>query len=65
MNRTIQGICDAYESGHGMGYDKRSLTNPYPQDVDEYDAWEYGHDTGAEKRKRYDASTRGGCPTCQ
>lgn len=45
----VLGICNAYEQGYGHGYDQRNLNNPYCQDSDEWQAWEYGYSEGARK----------------
>jgi len=50
----VLGICNAYESGYGHGYDQRNLTNPYCHGSYDWQGWEYGYSEGNRKRQRHD-----------
>ena len=55
MNRDILGICNAYESGYGHGYDQRNLGNPYSKLSDEWEAYDYGYNEGNRKKMDNDS----------
>jgi len=50
----VQQICFAYEQGVGKGRKNRKVTaignceNPYSNDSDEFEAWDYGYSEGKE-----------------
>ncbi len=47
MSFRVAGICNAYESGYG--HHDRDLPNPYSTGSDEYHAYAYGKEVGAER----------------
>lgn len=53
LNFRVAGVCNAYESG--FGHHDRDLPNPYSEGSDEYLAYAYGKEVGAE-RAQYDNS---------
>lgn len=51
MSPLILALCAAYESGFGQGFEGRATENPYRMsDLDSFEAWEYGHQQGMQRR---------------
>ena len=49
----VLAVCTAYESGFAHGLEGRATANPYAIGAkDTFDAWEYGHRQGTQRRGR-------------
>lgn len=51
INWDVISICIAYEQGFGDGLDNRTKPNPYTPGTNNFDAWNYGYETGNSKNK--------------